>query len=156
MASELSTSLPETLDAPADQYNKVLSDLLDHHAPSCTKTVVPRVKQPWYSDALHQAKCDRRKAERKWISNGMTVDFERFKELINKYNSSLYNAKCEFFNQKILDCGNYFKSMSAVIGDILQNRKSSKLPDHNCSYELANRFASYFSSKILTIRLSLA
>ena len=81
VSSELTISLANTGDAAADQDNKVLSDLLDQHAPSCTKTVVPRIQQPWFSDSLHQAKRERRKAERKWISSGLTVDYEHFKEL---------------------------------------------------------------------------
>ena len=95
VSSELTISLANTADAAVDQYNKVLSDLLDQHAPSCTKTVVPRIQQPWFSDSLHQAKRERRKAERKWISSGLTDDYEHFTELKNKYNNNaLYSAKC--------------------------------------------------------------
>ena len=118
--------------------------------------MVPRVQQPWFSDSLHQAKRKRRKAERKWISTGLTVDFEHFKVLRNQYNSALYSAKCEFYNGKILECGNNFKSMFAVIGDILQKNVTPKLPEHSCCTKLATRFATYFTSKIETIRLSLA
>lgn len=156
VSGELTTSLANTVDVATEQYNKVLSELLDHHAPSCTKSVVPRVQQPWFCDSLHQAKRERRKAERKWIASGLTVDFEHFKQLKNKYNSALYSAKCDFFNRKILDCGNDYKSMFSVIGDILKKKGSAKLPDHSCSSELANRFATYFTSKIETIRLNLA
>ena len=78
------------------------------------------------------------------------------KELKNKYNNALYSAKCDFFNRKILDCGNDFKSMFDVISTILQKKRSTKLPDHGSSSELADRFATYFTSKIQTIRLTLA
>ncbi len=88
--------------------------------------------------------------------SSQSIDYEHFKELRNNYNSALYSAKCEFFNQKILGCGNDFKSMFAVINDVLQKKGSSKLPDHSCPSELVNRFASYFTSKIESIRLDLA
>ena len=63
-------------------------------------------------------------AERKWISSGLTVDYEHFKELKNKYKNALYSAKCDFYNRKILDCGNDFKSMFDVISTILHDPPS--------------------------------
>ena len=47
VSSELTISLANTADAAAaDQYNKVLSDLLDQHAPSCTKTLSHAFSSP--------------------------------------------------------------------------------------------------------------
>ena len=46
--------------------------------------------------------------------------------------------------------------MFDVISTILQKKGSTKLLDHGSSSELADRFATYFASKIQTIGLTLA
>ena len=138
-----------------EQYNKSLSELLNKHAPLCTRTVTPKDLQPWFSDSLHQMKRERRKAERKWISSGLTVDLDHFKMIRNQYNVALYHAKCSFFNNKINDCGNDFRSMFSVIGEILHSKQPSRLPDHDSASDLANHFAEYFMTKIENIRCAL-
>ncbi|XP_072023255.1 uncharacterized protein [Amphiura filiformis] len=153
IVSSVLTSSPATnVNDAVNQYNDILSNLLDLHAPARTKSVVPRIQQPWFSDSLHQLKRERRKAERKWISSRLTVDLEIFKALRNKYNVALYHAKCTFFNNKILECGNNYKTMFSIIGEVLHNKKTTKLPDHDCSSDLADQFANYFMSKIETVR----
>ena len=57
-----------------------------------------------------------------------------------------------FYNSKILECGNDFKTMFFHHCEILQKKKSSKLPDHDSPVDLANQFAHYFMSKIEAIR----
>ena len=155
-SSTLITSPATNINDAVKQYNDTLSNLLDQHAPLSTKTVVPRVQQPWFSDSLYQLKRERRKAERKWKSTGLTVDFDHFKEVRNNYNVALFSAKCSFYNSKIIECGNDFKTMFSIIGDILQKKKSSKLPDHDSPVDLANQFAHYFMSKIETIRTNMS
>ena len=56
----------------------------------------------------------------------------------------------------MLDSGKDFTSMFDVISTILQRKRSTKLPDYGSSSELADRFATYFTSKIQTFRLTLA
>ena len=45
--------------------------------------------------------------------------------------------------------------MFSVIGDILHSKQPTRLPDHDSSSELANRFAGYFTAKIENIRSAL-
>ena len=122
------------------QYNSILSELLDKHAPASAKTVVLRPQQPWFSNSLNQLKRERRKLERKWQLSGSVADYEQFKEVRNSYNNQLYRAKADFFNDKILNYGKDYKSLFRVINDILHTKKPSILPDHDCHRELAERF----------------
>ena len=138
------------------QYNSVLSERLDKHAPASAKTVVLRPQQPWFSNSLNQLKRERRKLEREWQLSGSVFDYEQFKEVRNSYNNQLYRAKAGFFNDKTLNCGNDYKSLFRVINDILHTKKPSILPDHDCHRELAERFSVYFMSKIVSIRNSLS
>ncbi|XP_072016875.1 uncharacterized protein [Amphiura filiformis] len=154
-SSEVCSSLASNVTKAVEQYNESLSCLLDRHAPLRTQTVIPKDLQPWFSDSLHQMKRDRRKAERKWISSGLTVDLEHFKNIRNEYNVALYHAKCSFFNNKINECGNDFRSMFSVISDILHSKQPSRLPEHDSAGDLADRFADYFMTKIENIRSAL-
>ena len=140
LTSEL--MLPPATDVSrlVGQYNSVLSELLDKHAPASAKTVVLRPQQPWFSNSLNQLKRERRKLERKWQLSGSVVDYEQFKEVRNSYNNQLYRAKADFFNDKILNCGKDYKSLFRVINDILHTKKPSILPDHDCHHKLAERF----------------
>ena len=103
--------MPSDVCGTAERYNYALANLLDKHTPITAKTVVLRPRQPWFSDFLFHAKCARRKAERKWHISGSFIDYEEFKNARNSYNNQLYKAKCDYFNNKILDCGNDAKNL---------------------------------------------
>ena len=48
-----------------DQFDSVLHELLNIHAPVVTKTVTVRSQAPWFTDDLRMAKQCKRRAERK-------------------------------------------------------------------------------------------
>ena len=75
---DLDDSLPVT--DLLDIYDTQLTTVLNKHAPSKEKSIVIRPQQPWFSDDLHQAKSEKRKAERLWRRTGLTVHREIFKE----------------------------------------------------------------------------
>ena len=57
-----------------------LTNVLNKHAPPKENSIVIRPQQPWFSDDLHLAKSEKRKAERLWRRTGLTVHCEIFKE----------------------------------------------------------------------------
>ena len=58
--------IPATsLTARVDQYNTVLGNLLDKHAPIRQRTVIVRPNTEWYSSDLHEAKTKRRRLEQR-------------------------------------------------------------------------------------------
>ena len=65
-------SSPKTVLAElSDQYDSVLSSILDKHAPLQTKTVIQRPAAPWYSEEIATEKTQRRKLERRWRHSGL-------------------------------------------------------------------------------------
>ncbi len=62
---------------------------------------------------------------------------------------ALHEAKCSYFNNEIIDCGNDFKAMFSIMGDSLHSKKPTKLLDHDSSANLADQFADYYTSKIV-------
>ena len=88
-----------------DIYDTQLTNVLNKHAPPKEKSIVIRPQQPWFSDDLHLAKSEKRKAERLWRRTGLTVHREIFKEERDKYNKLLLSSKVSYYNQRIIDCG---------------------------------------------------
>jgi len=127
-----------------DTYNHSLTRILDNHAPARQKTITIRPSQPWFSDGLHQAKCVKRKSERRWRRTQLTIHKEIFKEDMNTYNNMLESAQTQFYNNRINECGNDTKAVSHVMNEILQRKKEVKLPTHSSSKELADKFVQFF------------
>ena len=135
-----------------DIYDTRLTNVLNKHAPPKEKSIVIRPQQPWFSDDLHRAKSEKRKAERLWRRTGLTVHRKIFKEERDKYNKLLDSSKVSYYNQRIIDCGQDSKAMSQTMNELLFRQKVSKLPEHSSAEELANRFSCFFKEKIDKIR----
>ena len=43
-----------------DHYNQSLTRILDHHVPAREKIITICPSQPWFSDDIHRAKCEKR------------------------------------------------------------------------------------------------
>ncbi len=62
-----------------NNYNTILSQLLDEYAPEKQHTVTIQHKTPWYSKELHEEKIICRKLEGKWCSTKSEEDQDIFK-----------------------------------------------------------------------------
>ena len=102
-----------------NRYYGHLVSVLDKHAPKKEKYVVVRPLQPWFTDKLHQAKNERRKAERLWRRTGFTVRKEIYRAEKLKYNTLLLDSKASNFNERITECGNDSKAISKNIDNLL-------------------------------------
>ena len=138
-----------------DSYDTHLTNVLNKHAPTKEKSVVIRPQQPWFSDELHLAKSEKRKAEKLWRRTGLTVHREIFKAEKVKYNNLLASSKASYYNQKITDCGKDSKALSQTMNELLYRQKVSKLPAYSSAEDLANRFSTFFKEKIDDIRENL-
>ena len=68
-----------------DNYNAVLSSLLDSHAPLKTDYVTSRILQPWMSEEILSVKREKQKSERIWRKTKLTVHLEIFRATRNKF-----------------------------------------------------------------------
>jgi hypothetical protein len=62
-ASVLLTQPAADLVRLSDQFENVLRELLDKHAPEVTKSIIPRPNCPWFSEELRVLKQLKRRAE---------------------------------------------------------------------------------------------
>ena len=129
-----------------NQYEHVLSSLLDAHAPMRTQKIVLRPNAPWYDDELRSCKREKRKCERKWLKTGLEVDHQIYTEHCKEYRRKLEKAKCDYHHDQISKCdgGQLFK----IVNKLSKSSTSNMLPDHSCNKDLANDFGEFFKRKV--------
>ena len=152
MKSDLHLNPETTLNNLVEQYNHTLSSLLEQHAPKKSKTTPSRSPAPWYSSNIKEAKILCRRAERKWRKTHLTVDFELYRSAYVKLRKMCTSAKQAYFQQKIIDCSGNQKSLYSMANRLMFKKRSSALPSHTNSENLAQTFSRYFDEKIVKIR----
>ncbi|WP_419608159.1 hypothetical protein, partial [Thiolapillus sp.] len=76
LKEDLRSHLSALSSPSAVELDSTLRTVLDKHAPATQRKVSTRRSCPWYSavsEELRAAKRERRKAERRWLSTGLTV-----------------------------------------------------------------------------------
>ena len=100
-SSDLCMNTPDTLSELVDCYNTALSSALDRHAPLVTRTIPPRPLVPWFNDEIKEARRQRRKVERRSRRKGLVADLRAFKDLRNKTNNLINDARRVFYRDLI-------------------------------------------------------
>ena len=114
------------------------------------RNIILRPHAPWYDNALRAAKQEKRRRERTYKSSGLTVHKELYKEQCQTYTTLLKDAKTSYHRKEIENAEQ--KDLFRVIDKLSVPKSEIKLPSHNSSAELANRFSDYFHQKIETLR----
>jgi hypothetical protein len=63
-------------------------------------------------------------------------------------------AKCEYYREKIIKHGNDQKALFDIVDSLLDKKQESPLPSSNSDKELADKFANFFTDKIVNVNLS--
>jgi len=130
------------------EYDRVLTELLDSHAPVVTRTITVRRNAPWFNEHLHTAKLEKRQCERRWLSTNLEVHRQIFRHQCDTYYRLLSEAKVTYYREQIEDCDhrNIFKFIKKNF-----DSKDSVIPETLS----ADDFNKYFVDKIRNIRDSL-
>ena len=142
------------VESAVHNYNEVLQNIVDKHAPEKTCVVTIRPDAPWYNSNLAEEKRLKRKYERKYNKSKLAVDRELYCHQRDKYNNLLNTAKQDYFKNKI-ESATSTKELFKVCNNLLNRTNENVLPSHSCGTELANRFVNYFGDKIKSIRRDL-
>lgn len=141
-------------DDLVDSYNKVLTTLLEKHAPQKTKKFSIHPKSPWFNSTIGKAKRERRKAERKWRKTKLTIDKEIFRESHEQVITLINEAKKDHYQSKVKNAKDQ-KALFKVVNTLFNHSKDLSLPQHESSQILANKFNEFFVQKIAKIRQEL-
>ena len=153
--SELYTTPASDVDAKVDQYNNVLKQVLDKHAPEKTKRFAERDNRPWMCDRISNAKKRRRRLERRWRRTKLTVHRQAYEEERDHVKNLIETEKSQYYNSKVEECEGDQKKLFNVVDKLLHKSKSTALPQHDNLETLANKFSDFFQDKIETIRCTL-
>ena len=154
-SSVLMRDPPSTPSEAVCLYNKVMSQLLDHHAPSREMEIVVRHKSPWFNSDLRAAKRERRKWERQYKKTGLTIHYDIYKQKRNEAHRLRENAKKEYYTQRIADSGDQ-KDLFRVLDTLMGERKNQVFPSLDTGTKLADQFADFFTNKIENIHKTIA
>ena len=152
--SDLYTSQERSLEESVTQYNDVLGDFLEKHAPLKTKWLTIRPAAPWVNEDLLSARKERRRMERRWRLSRLTVDREIFMNQRDIVKKMLYAAKSEFYANRIKDQAGNPKALFRTVGSLLQTKRLPVLPNEHLG-QLLDEFSNYFIDKVDIIRRDL-
>jgi hypothetical protein len=153
--SDLVKCPPDDLSSLITLYNSTLTSIMEEHAPSTTKVVILRPHSPWFNSDIKAAKCQRRKAERRWRVSKLAIDLQLLKERHKHVTTLINNAKKEYYCEKIEEGGSDQKQLFQITNHLLYKKKAIDLPTHTSSLSMADKFVDYFSQKVETICKSL-
>jgi hypothetical protein len=153
--SDLIKEPAKTLDSKVNQYNNILTSIIDKLAPQKSRRVTVRPVTPWYNDTIHAAKIERRKCEARWRRSGLTIHFDLFKMARNKVTALITEAKTSYYSDKVQECDTDQKALFRVVDEILGRNNRQALPPHTSLKEILDRFSQFFQTKINTIRRNL-
>ncbi len=154
-ASPLLSSPCHDINQAVSQYNTILQELLDKHAPVIRRTVTVRPSAAWYNDAIKDAKRVRRQLERRWRRTKLTVYKEKYKEQCKIVIKLIEESRQKYYNAEVKSKAGDQKALFKVLDNLLHRKKESALPSHNSKADLANTFADFFVEKIEKIRSDL-
>ena len=133
-------------------YNANLETILNNHAPLKSKEILERQDAKWYNNDISLAKCERRRLERKWRLTRTEYDRDAYRQQNKTVNKKIISAKMHYYCIKINDAKSDQKCLYKIVNNLMHRRSQQILPTKGTKLELCNRFSSYFSSKIDTIR----
>ena len=89
------------LDSLVTQYELILRNLLDLHAPLLKRTVTARPHAPWFGPTLRAAKRELRRHERRWKSSKLEVHRQILREQSTRYKHLVVSAKTVFHKKQL-------------------------------------------------------
>ena len=137
-------------DTLAAKFQSELVTILDKHAPAKTVVIKGEVKKPWYNDDIHLARQKHRQRERMYRQSGLEIHKQMLAEQSKQVVSMINCAKREFYQQKLEGANQ--KDSFKLLDSLLVADQLTPLPQAESNQDLADKFVSYFDSKVKKIR----
>ena len=139
-----------------DEYDTTLRALLDRHAPARLRSVVLKPKSPWMNEDIQEAKCKRRRLERRWRATRIDEDRVRYTTQRQKVSHLIKTAEKHYYTSSIIACNGDQKRLFEIVDTLLHKKQEPKLPDGTSDQSLADRFSDHFVAKVANIQKTLA
>ena len=136
-----------------DQYVHDLSHILDRHA-LLVSSLKTKQRANWLSESYRLAKSLRRQFERAWQKDKSEYNRSRLRCQIARCNRLANRDKTVYYRKLISDNSHDSKKLWRELHKVLHRSYSTTLPTCESSKSLADRFATFFSNKIMKIHES--
>ena len=135
-----------------ESYHISSQDILDKYAPLKSKTAYHRNTTPWIDNEFKVCRSKRRKLERTWRKIKNDINRQNY---INQRNicAQLSVTKQQTYYSNLIETSSMNQnSLFNIVNNLLDKTKDISLPSHSEPTELANKFNTFYSDKVLKIR----
>ena len=106
-----------------DEYNTVLSELVEKHVPLRSRPVAFRPKVPWFNERHADAKRTRRQLERRWRRTSLHKHREIYNTQCAHIKKLINAAKSDYFASELEQCGGNSRRLCRLKNVLLKRRK---------------------------------
>ena len=145
---DLSNITLNGVEEMVNAFNNQLKNALNDNAPEITKQVTVRKKVPWFTQEIREKKRVVQRRETIWKKYRRDDQWQALKIERSSYRRMLKMAKAESITKMVDDCNRDSKKLYNLAALLMGAVKDNPLPYHTDKEELANKFASYFTTKI--------
>ncbi len=111
-----------------------------------------RPASQWYTEEIDSEKAVRRQLERFWRISKLEIDRQIYVDQCRTVQNLLYTSRCKFYNDQIQESTGNQKLLHRIVNKLLHKTPESPLPSYRSLEELIEKFADFFSDKIMIIR----
>ena len=139
-----------SVDEIVENYNAVITEVLNKHAPIKTKEIKVVTTAPWFDGEYITLRKQRRKAEKKHRKSGLQVHKEEYVNLRKQTTDVAKNKKKTYVTRKLAQGSS--KTLYSVVNELIDNKKEVVLPFSESDKELADSFLHHIKQEIDKIR----
>ena len=155
-SSSLYNSPSLDLSELCDQYDPVISSVLNKHAPLSKRVIThapirPHFHAPWYSEEMKGQKVICRKLERRWRRSRLTSDHQSYTYQLTVAKNTIFKSKMDYYSSLIYSAESDSKTLFCTITRLLYSKEDKLFPSSS-AVDLANKFVHFFEEKIVDIR----
>ena len=141
LSSDLIKKPEKDLSALCQQYNSVLSSILNKHAPVSTKTLPKKTPTLWMTPEIMKAKTLRYNLERTWRRSRTHLDRSRYKQQCHLCNRMMTKAKSKYLADVIAENSDNPRRLWNSINNILHRIPPPALPEFTSVKSLCDHFS---------------
>ena len=137
------------LDEQVSFYHHTITNVLDKHCPTNIRIHKFCSHPPWYTDAIRDARREKRRLERIWNRSQNPVDKYLYLQQVHGFSKLIHTEKSRYYKEQL--ASGDIKTAFKVVNTLL-NRTVTALPCTDSMKSLSDRFSNFFMDKIVKIR----
>ena len=127
-SSALYTTPAESADSFADQFDVIVAELLNRHAPLVRRTKVPgKNADRWLSPEARSSIRERRRFERRWKSTGSEKDRKEYRIACRRTNVLIIESRRLHSVRRLQEAGTDARKRWSVVKDVLHTANQSEI-----------------------------